>query len=239
MWAPEDAPARSRRTRSLHHRQKQAEPGNRRNLRRHAPPLLATRGTRSAAELRAPMLGPAGFAPATSSLSAKDQISSPPERHVSIVGECSKAALPGSNRLCPERGNRTLHHQRKCSQGNGRCGTGLQTKEPASSPPEFQILLAFPHHKGCGEAGNKNPSAASARRGSKIERSERASAHSASAKVRALRQTQRSTRRTWIGAEKYACAFHACAFKSASRGQIHAKGAVYDPALRRRQGEIL
>ena len=58
-----------------------------------------------------------------------------------------------------------------CIQGNERRRhrVDLQSKYPASSPPGIQNSPSFPHDKGFGEAGNKNPSGARLWRGSKLE----------------------------------------------------------------------
>jgi len=96
---------------------------------------------------------------------------------------------------------------------------------------------SFPHDKGFGAVGNKNPSGAWLWRGSK-HRTLNGSAHSTSARKRACVDAGLSP---WLKRDHRAAIERPCAFHrlSHSRGRPSpAKGAVYDPRSRRRQGEF-
>jgi hypothetical protein len=62
----------------------------------------------------------------------------------------------------PERSIRALHHRQICIQGNGRRGPlGLANEEiRVFTTWNLQNSPSFPHDKGFGAAGNKNPSGA-------------------------------------------------------------------------------
>lgn len=140
-----------------------------------------------------------------------------------------------------ERSIRALHHRQTCIQGNGRRGSGsiCSRRNPRLHHLNFKNSPLFPHDKGFGEAGNKNPSGAVSSGGVRnVEHFEMGSAHLTSTRKRArinLAATQWVERcQRWL--DECELADHR-SFSFLRARLPRARGRVYDRGSWRRQGE--